>query len=385
MFKIGIFTTTRAEFGILSPVIELLNKSDYFDVKLFVGGAHLAEEYGKTISEIYSVGIEPTDTFDYLLNENTSSSLSKSLGIATIELSHIFSKHDFDYVCVLGDRYELLSIISNAILFNKPIIHIGGGEATEGLIDEQIRHMITKASHIHFTTTDEYRQKIINMGESRWRVHTSGAPTIDAIKLMKKKSKNEIFTELGLDANQPTALLTYHPVTLEFDVPVKDQIKNIFTALEKFDLQLLTTSPNIEVDRDEIITIIKNETLLNENYFFIESLGFKKYHNFLPHCILMIGNSSSGILEAPYYKIPTINIGRRQDGRMRHTSVIDTDYTSKSIANGIKEALSPSMKKKTETMQYKFGDGSAGQIIHDVLLKELKNKSLMHKQLIFAN
>ena len=385
MFKIGIFTTTRAEFGILYPLISFLDKSNYFDIKLFVGGTHLSKEYGETISEIYDLGLKPADTFDYLLNKNNSASLSKSLGIATIESSHIFSKHDFDYVCVLGDRYELLSIVSNAILFRKPIIHIGGGEATEGSIDEQIRHMITKAAHIHFTTTNNYREKIIMMGESEWRVHNSGAPSIDTIKFMDRKSKVEVFKELDLDIKQKTAMFTYHPVTLEFSINVQDQIKNIFTAINKFDLQLMITSPNIEVDRDEIVALIKKEVSLNENYYFIESLGFQRYHNFLPYCDLMIGNSSSGILEAPYYRVPTINIGKRQDGRIRHSSIIDTDYSSNSIGEGIKKGLSSSMKGKLQNMEYKFGDGSASQIIHDVLIKELKNKSLMHKQLIFAD
>ena len=385
MFKIGIFTTTRAEFGILYPLISFLEKSNYFDIKLFVGGTHLSKEYGKTISEIYDLGLKPADTFDYLLSQNNSTSLSKSLGIATIELSHIFSKHDFDYVCVLGDRYELLSIISNAILFKKPIIHIGGGEATEGLIDEQIRHMITKAAHIHFTTTNDYREKIIMMGESEWRVHNSGALSIDSIKLIKKKSKTDVFKENGLDIKQKTAMFTYHPVTLEFNINVRDQIQNIFSAIKKFNFQLLITSPNIEVDRDEIVALIKEEVSLNENYYYTESLGFERYHNFLPYCDLVIGNSSSGILEAPYYKIPTINIGKRQDGRIKHPSIIDTEYSSQSIADGIQKGLSSKLIKTIQNMKFEFGDGSASKIIHDVLLKELSKKNLLLKQLDFTN
>jgi len=383
MFKIGIFTTTRAEFGILEPVIKKLSISKSFNVNLFVGGTHLDENYGKTISEIIDKKINITDTFDYLLNENTSSSLSKSLGIATMELSQIFQKYNFDYVCVLGDRYELLSIISNAILYKRPIVHIGGGESTQGLIDEQIRHMITKASHIHFTTCGEYSNKIINMGEEPWRVHTCGSPAIETIKNLPKKSKNKIFTELGINPNLETILMTYHPVTLEFNISVKKQIENIFQCLDKTKFQVVVTAPNIEVDRDQIVSIIKERIDKDNRYFYFESLGFERYHSLLSFCKMMIGNSSSGILEAPYYKIPTINIGSRQDGRIKHPSIIDSTYSAKSISHAIKKGSSLATKNNIKKMKYKFGDGDASNKIHDFLKKELKNKNLLKKQLSF--
>ena len=382
MFSIGIFTTTRAEFGILEPVIKRLSSSKSFNVSLFVGGTHLDENYGKTISEIFEKKIEITDTFDYLLNENTSHSLSKSLGIAIIEISHIFKKYNFDYVCVLGDRYELLSIISNAILYKKPIIHIGGGESTQGLIDEQIRHMITKAAHIHFTTCDEYSKKIIDMGEEQWRVKTCGSPAIETINSIPKKSKNKVFSDLGINPDLETAIMTYHPVTLEFNISVKKQVENIFKSLDKTNYQLVVTSPNIEVDRDQIVSIIKDEVKKNDNYYYFDSLGFERYHSLLPFCKLMIGNSSSGILEAPYHKIPTINIGSRQDGRIKHPSIIDANYSSESISSSLNKISSNKFIENIKSMKYKFGDGSTSQIIHDQLKLMLKGNELLNKKLI---
>ena len=240
--KIAIFTTTRAEYGILKPLIKQVKNSIELELRLFVGGTHLAFEHGKTINEIIgNNNFEITDTFDYLLNESSSFSLSRSSGISTIELSYIFKHYDFDFVCILGDRYELLSIVTNAIIFKKPIIHLHGGEKTEGLIDEQIRHMITKAAHIHFVSCKEYAENIRKMGEREWRIFNVGALGIDNIVKNNKIPKSDLFKQLKLDKNKQTVLMTYHSVTLEFKISPLEQIKNVFNALSKFNFQIIVT------------------------------------------------------------------------------------------------------------------------------------------------
>ena len=231
MKKIAIFTTTRAEFGILKPLISELNNDELTKVLLFVGGTHLIKEHGNTINEIETNNFKISKTFDYLLNEDSPYSLVKSLGIETFELANIFNDFYFDAVCVLGDRYELLPIVQSAILFRKPIIHLHGGERTEGAIDEQIRHMITKAAHLHFAACDDYSQNIIKLGEESFRVHNTGALAVDNMSLQNRKTKKQLSSELKINTEKRTVLMTNHPVKLEIKISTKVQIENLFTAL----------------------------------------------------------------------------------------------------------------------------------------------------------
>ena len=208
MKKIAIFTTTRAEFGILSALLKAIDNIDDIYYLLFVGGSHLANEYGNTINEIKN-NFQIADTFDFFLNEDSNFSLTKSLGIETFELAELFKNYDFDLCCILGDRFELLPIINTAIVFKKPIIHLYGGEKSEGAIDEQIRHMITKTAHIHFVSCKEYADNIRKMGEQEWRIFNVGALGIDNIVNNKKIPKNELFKQLKLNENKQTVLMTY--------------------------------------------------------------------------------------------------------------------------------------------------------------------------------
>lgn len=383
MKKIAIFTTTRAEFGIYLPLLKEIEKSKQLELCLFAGGTHLATEHGHTIDEISIHKITITDTFDYLLNEDSHYATAKSAGIATLELAHIFNKYEFDFVCVLGDRYELLSIIQPAIIYKKIIIHLHGGERTEGAIDEQIRHIVTKAAHIHFAACDKYAQNIIKMGENPKNVFNTGALAVDNMKKNIQFSKQELFEILNLKTDFPTLLMTYHPVTLEFKIPPARQIKNLFNALKTFNYQLVITAPNVDTNRNEMLKIIKEQINKNENYHYIESLGVLKYHNLLKYCDFVIGNSSSGIIEAPYFKIPTINIGDRQKGRLMHESVINVDYSEQAIINGIKQAQDLAWRNKIQNLTYKFGNENTAakmvKIIEDIEI----NEKLMQKKLMF--
>ncbi len=382
MITIAIFTTTRAEFGIFIPLIDRIIKNDDLNYKLFVGGTHLKKEYGETINEIKEKGYEITAIFDYLTNDDSPEGLTKSTAKATHELASIFNNESFDFVCVLGDRYELLSIIQTVIIFRKPIIHIHGGEATQGAIDEQIRHMITKAAHIHFVSCDEYYNNIRKMGEQKWRIFNTGALAVENMKKSVTISKHEIFSNLHLDENLKTVLMTYHPVTLEKNVSTREQINNLFDALEDYNLQVLITAPNMDAENNVILQEIKNR-IDNQKYLFVKSLGVKRYLSLLQYTDFVIGNSSSGILEVPYFIIPTVNIGSRQDGRIRHESIIDTDYNIESIKQAIEKALTPEFRITLRSMSYKFGDGQASQKMTNAIRKLINRKDLMIKKLDF--
>lgn len=381
---IAIFTTSRAEFGILLPFIKELHNDKYFDYYLFVGGSHLAKENGYTINEIRNSNVKIAATFDYLLNEDTALSIVRSMGIATIELASIFNSYVFDWVCILGDRYELLTIASVAILFKKPIIHISGGEYTEGALDNQIRHMLTKASHLHFTYSDEYVENILKMGEEPWRIFNTGALGVDNLINYPSITKNALFRKLELKLNRSTALLTYHPVSLEFSTSVMDQLENIFSAIRSFNIQLVITSPNADENRETIVEYLLKMVKENSNYYFFNSLGEYDYSNLIPYCDFVIGNSSSGITYVPYFKVPTINIGNRQKGRIRHDSIVDTDYSVNNIRKAIKLVLSSEFQDKIKTMNYKFGLGDSALRMKDIIKGTPIDKKLLVKEMVVS-
>jgi GDP/UDP-N,N'-diacetylbacillosamine 2-epimerase (hydrolysing) len=383
MLTVAIFTTTRAEFGILTPLIHQIGKTPEIEYMLFAGGSHLAYEHGKTINEIKQAKVNITDNFDFLMNGDDAFALSKGCGIAINEVAHIFNTHAFDFVILLGDRYELLTIASVAILFKKPIIHIHGGELTYGAIDEQVRHMITKAAHLHFVTCNDYYNNVRYMGEQEWRIVNTGALAVENMIANSNMEKTQPFKDVGLDQNKPVAIMTYHPTTREINVKPEIQIENIFKSLEDYPGQLVITAPNMDEERDVMVKAIMNAVKKNENYTYIESLGMQRYLSLVKHCDFVIGNSSSGILEVPFFKIPTINIGSRQDGRLRHKSIIDTGYDEMSIKKAIEKALKIDFRKELQTMEYKFGDGTASKKMVDAMLTLGKRKDLMNKKLDF--
>lgn len=382
MTTIAIFTTTRADFGIFIPFLKRIEESDDFLYKLFVGGTHLSRRHGYTLNEIKERGFHIAYEFDYLDNNDSALNITEASSKATKLIARAFNEENFDIVCVLGDRYELLSIVQAAIIFGKPIIHIHGGEITQGAIDEQIRHMITKASHIHFAACDEYTKNIRNMGEEQWRVFNTGSLAIENIKDIGYINKEELFTNIGLSIDKNTVLMTYHPVTLENAISTNNQINNLFEALTIYDGQILITAPNADEGNDELMEVI-NKYIDNSKYFFIESLGAKRYLSLLQYLDYVIGNSSSGIIEVPYFKIPTINIGSRQNGRIRHKSIIDTDYSVESIKDGILHAGNNTFIESIKKMPYKFGDGNASQLMLDAIRSVISRQDLLIKKMDF--
>jgi len=380
--NIAFFTTSRADFGQLVELIQPISRDNDIDYKLFVGGSHLADEYGKTISEIEDSEIEITAIFDYLLNGDEALSLTHSAGLATYELASIFKNYDFDFVCILGDRFELLSIVTAALIFCKPIIHISGGEVSEGALDNQVRHMITKAAHIHFASCDIYADNIRKMGEKNTHVFNHGVLALEAMTLDKLLTKNEVFNNLSINTEKQTVLLTYHPVTLE-KTPVEEQMKNIFKVLDKFDFQVVLSAPNIEVNREKILRFIQKKVAKHRNYHFFHSLGSLNYNSLIPHCKMVIGNSSSGMLQVPFLRVPTINIGERQKGRIRHLSVIDTGNDIESITKGINKALDKNFLDKISEMEFIFSNGNVAEKMIDTIKSIDIDFELLQKKLYF--
>ena len=379
---LAIFTSCRGDIGILTPLVKNIYNTKKIKVLFFVGGTHLSKKYGYTIDEIKKSKIKITETYNYHIDSDDPYYLSKSTNKSGILLADIFRDYNFDYVCILGDRFERIPIILNALLFKKAIVHLHGGEKTEGLIDEQVRNMISKSAHIHFVICKQYMKNLNKIGEKKWRIFNSGSLALDNIKNIKKINYKKILYNYKINPDKPFCILTYHPVTLEFDISLKKQIKNIFQVIKKFDFQVIITHPGNEVGSHEIINLIKNEVIKsNNNFFLIKSLGYSNLYNLIPHSNFVIGNSSFGIIEVPYFKIPTINIGDRQKGRYMHESIINCDYSSASIEKAILKTKNEKFVSKLKKMKYEFGNGNASKKIIDTLYKIKINQKLLRKVL----
>ena len=380
MIKIAVFTTTRGDMAILSPLLLKMNKDKKIKPLLFVGGTHLNENFGKTVNEIKSNKLKIEGFFRYRNNQYDKPGLLKGLSEAHTSVSKIFEKKKFDFVCVLGDRFEKLAIVNNAIIYNKPIIHLYGGEKSEGVIDEQVRHMITKGSHLHFVMCDTYKKNIEKMGEQKFRIFNVGTTAIDNLKNIKTSYK-KILNDLKLDENKKYAIFTYHPVTLKKKVSTIKQLRNVLSSLREFDIQIIATYPGHENESDLIKKILKKEEKNNNNFTLIKSLGFKRLFSLLPNCSFVIGNSSSGITETPFFKKPTINIGERQNGRFFHKSIINSNYQKKQISNSIKKALSKNFNLKIKKMNYYFGVGKSSEKIIKIIKSIKIDQKFIRKQL----
>jgi UDP-hydrolysing UDP-N-acetyl-D-glucosamine 2-epimerase len=379
--RVAFFTSTRGEISSLSPIIHQMYKTRGLKPLLFVGGTHLKKNYGYTVREIKKEKLKISSYFNYSIKGNSQSQLSNSLAKAHEKISKIFKRFKFDCVFIIGDRFEKLAEVNNSIVFNKPIIHYSGGEETAGVIDDQVRHMITKSAHLHFVQCDKYKKNILRMGEESHRVFNVGNPLLENIKKIKFNNKENLFKKYKIDSKKPLSIFTYHPVTLKTNLSSIKQIQNIFETLKRFNIQFLITSPGHDHGRDVLLGYIQKRVENNKNFFYVKSLGFKNLLNFYKYADFVMGNSSSGIYQAPFFKIPTINIGERQTGRYFHKSIINCGYKSKEIYKAVKKAQNPNFLKSLKKMKFMFGSGNTAKKIIQIIRKTKIDKKLIWKKL----
>lgn len=364
MRKIAVFTGTRAEYGLLFWLLSDLKNAADFELQLIVSGTHLSPEFGSTLNFIEADGFEIAEKVEVLLSSNTAVGTAKSLGLAVIGYADALVRLDPDCLIVLGDRFEALAVAQTAMLLRIPIGHIHGGEVTEGAYDDAIRHAITKLSYLHFTSTDGHRKRVIQLGESPDRVFNFGAIGLDHVKRTALLDASELSGSLGFALSRYYFLVTYHPVTLG-DEPPAETFSNLLDALDLFpDYQVIITYPNADDGGREIIPLLEHYASLNKNRVFaIPSLGHLRYLSVLRHASAVIGNSSSGIIEAPSFMVPTVNIGMRQYGRTSARSVIHCAGNTLSI----QEAINESLRQQLKNCQNPYGQGQASVRILDVL------------------
>ncbi len=347
MKKICIVTGTRAEYGLLKPLIEKVNKEAALELQLVVTGMHLSTEFGLTYHEIEEDGYPIRAKVEMLLGSDTSVGITKSMGVALIGFADYFEINKPDIVVILGDRYEMLMAASAAMMARIPIAHIHGGETTEGAVDESIRHSITKMSHLHFTATEEYRKRVIQLGEQPQSVYNVGALGIENAKTVRLLKKEELERDIGFQFASRTIMVTYHPVTLEKMTAAK-QFQNILDVIDRRnEMKVIFTKANSDTDGRIINQMIDDYVSDNqERCKAYTSLGQLRYLSALQFCAAVVGNSSSGIIEVPSFNIPTVNIGDRQKGRICAASVISCGNEVREIESALETALSPAFRHK---------------------------------------
>lgn len=369
MKTITVLTATRAEYGLLSPVVHALCACDEFCIKVVATGAHLSPEFGLTYREIEADGVTIDKKIEILMSSDTPASISKSMGLAMIEFADYFEESRPDALLVLGDRYETLAVCCAAMNARIPIIHLYGGETTEGAVDEAVRHAITKMSYLHLTSTEAYRKRVIQLGENPDRIYTVGALGVENALKQPLMSKEELEAGLDWKLDLPYAVVTFHPVTLE-ESSAKEQCAELLKALDAHsDMQYVITRANADSDGRTINRVLEDYASGHTNARLFDSLGVKRYLSALKYANMVIGNSSSGLIEAPSFKIPTINIGDRQRGRIRAASVIDCEPTCKDICRAIEYAESGDFREICQKTLNPYGDGNATSKIINAVKK----------------
>ena len=379
MIKICIVSAIRSDYDLLAPIIKKMNRDKDFEVKLVVTGAHMSPEFGLTYKNIEQDGIVIHKKIEMLLSSDTPCGISKSMGMAMMGFGEYFSENEFDVLMVLGDRYETLAVCCAAMNARIPIIHLYGGETTQGAIDESVRHAISKMSNLHFTSTKEYRDRVIQMGESPDRVYCVGAMGVENVMNTPLMSRDELSKSLDMDLCNPYALVTFHPVTLENNSS-QEQITELLKIFDKLKcMQFVVTLANADADGRVINKMVEEYARTHKNVHVYASLGMVRYLSAIKYSECVIGNSSSGLIEVPSFKIPTINIGDRQKGRIQAESVINCEPNYDSMLRAINMAMSDSFKKNINNVVNPYGDGNTSEKVIEII-KQHKDKFNLKKK-----
>lgn len=381
MKRVCIVTGTRAEYGLLKPVIDRVHRAKDLELSLVVTGMHLSPEFGLTYREIEEDRYPIAAKIEMLLSSDTPVGVTKSMGVALMGFADYFETNRPDMAVVLGDRYETFMAAAAAMVARVPIAHIHGGESTEGAMDEAIRHAITKMSHLHFTAAEEYRRRVIQLGEQPQNVYNVGALGIENIRRLKLLGKNELEKAIGFSFGELTVMVTYHPVTLE-NATARSQFGNLLEVLDAHkELHVIFTKANADTDGRIINQMIDDYVSVRpERCVAFTSMGQVKYFSALQFCAAVIGNSSSGIIEAPSFGIPTVNIGDRQKGRIRASSVIDCKNTAEQIEKALALALSAQFRQSAEKTVNPYEGKCTSDKIIEIISNALYNGLDMKKR-----
>lgn len=376
--RICVITGTRAEYGLLRLLMQGIREDVQCELQLVVAGMHMAPEFGSTYQSIEADGFRIDRKVEMLLSSDSAVGTAKSVGLGVIGFTDTFEQLQPDLIVVMGDRFEILAAVTTALFFRIPIMHLHGGEVTEGALDESIRHAITKMSHVHCVATERYRDRVIQLGEQPERVYCVGGFGVDAIKQVRLLDRFELEASLDFKLKDKNLLITFHPATLEDD-SASDQMAELLAALgEMSDTGLIFTLPNADAGGRQLIAMLQAFIFEHPNARAFPSLGQLRYLSCMSFCDGVIGNSSSGLLEAPSLRKGAVNIGSRQHGRQQADSIINCPPTRQDIKAAITQLYSPQFQARLSKVHNPYGDGGASERVL-ALIKQLKFHGLTQK------
>ena len=383
MRTIAAVTGARSDYGLLVPVLKGIVDDPTLRLTLLVTGMHLAPDFGLTVREVEQ-DFEIAERVEMLVASDTPEAISKSVGLGVIGFAQAYSRHRPDLLVVLGDRFETFAAVTAALAFTIPIAHISGGEATEGAIDEAIRHSITKMSHLHFTAIDEYRSRVIQMGEEPWRVKTTGALGVDRIHSLVPLPIDELERRIGMSLETPPLLVTFHSTTLD-PGQAEAQAEELLAALDRVGLPTLFSAANADTEGRVINNRVGDFVSRHQNSRFVTNLGSTVYLSLMRRSAAMVGNSSSGIIEAASFELPVVNVGSRQQGRVCGRNVIHTEVEAEAIVHAVRLATSPAFRESLRGLKNMYGDGHATARILEVLKTVPLDHKLLFKRFYSPN
>lgn len=378
MKSIGIVTVARSDYGIWQPVLKRMAEESGIRFWLYASGMHLEEKYGMTVKVVEKDGYEIRARIPTHMMANDPAGVVRSMGEGVKGFAAAFEHDRPDILCVLGDRFDMVPAVLAAAPYGMPVAHVHGGEVTEGAMDELFRHAITKLSHLHFASTREYADRIIQMGEEPWRVTVSGAPGLDNMLQTAMLSSVELERICGLSLTEKPLLVTLHPATLE-SMPVQDQVDNLLAALDRLGIPVVFTLPNADMGGDCIANAVRKFVDGNDRAVLVDNLGSQAYFSLMKTAAAMVGNSSSGIIEAASFSLPVVNIGIRQQGRARNANVIDCDNSARAIEQAVRRALDPLFRVSITGIKNVYGNGCASGVIVERLLHAEPTEKLIRK------
>jgi UDP-hydrolysing UDP-N-acetyl-D-glucosamine 2-epimerase len=363
---VGVVTVGRSDYGIYLPVLRRMLGDDDLQLSLLVSGAHLSARHGYTVSAIERDGMPIAARIPSLDDSDEPDGIARSIGNGIRGFSEIFARSRPDILLVNGDRFEMYAAAVAALPFTIPVGHIHGGEVTEGAIDDALRHSMSKLSHLHFATTELHARRLRQLGEEPWRVVVSGAPALDQLDTMQLLSSHDLEEELRVDLSRAPLLVTFHPVTLEFE-QTERQTAELLLAIDSFDGPIVITAPNADTRSTIVSSMMRDFAAARPRVRVVSNLGTPAYFSLMSISAAMVGNSSSGIIEAPSFSLPVVNVGNRQKGRMRGANVIDVPTERTKIVDAIRRALSSEFRKSAAAPNPYRAARSASEIIVNTL------------------
>lgn len=379
MKRVAVITTSRADFGIYRPLLAAIQTEPELDLLLVVAGMHLAPEMGLTVREIQAEGWSIAARVECLLSSDSDLGMAKSLGIAVLGYAETLARLSPDLVVILGDRFEMFAAAAAAGPLRLPLAHLYGGELTLGALDDAWRHAMTKLSHLHFVASEEYARRVVAMGEEPWRVKVCGALSLDNLAAMELLGREELARELEINLEPAPLLVTFHPETLADDPPAR-QMAEVLAALEGLARPTVFTLPNADAGGRELAGLVRAFCADHPWAVARDNLGTRRYFSLMRHAAAMLGNSSSGIIEAPSLGLPVVNLGQRQAGRTRGANLIDAACERGAILSALELALDPGFRAQAERAPNPYQRGGAARAICAGLLENHPRERLLRKR-----